>query len=211
MELIDTLSLREKKFAMTKLMILDKFISLIKNKEFNDISVKEVSKYLDISEKTIFNYFSSKDEIIIYFIQLWYIEMSLLSSNNECKSNIKCILNIFLSTAKLIQNNYNLMAHIISLHALSNKEVQKNIAITRAEMIIKFKTSTLLPKGGFKEIIMSLLKKAYNNQELKLNEDISLTYIKLHNIFYGTPIFLNRSNIDRLPDLYNKLVNEVLN
>ena len=67
---INTLSLREKKQAALKLKILDTFDEKLKTKALSDISVKEVAKELDISEMTFFNYFGSKKEVLIYFIEL---------------------------------------------------------------------------------------------------------------------------------------------
>ncbi len=72
------LSLREKKYATQKLKILDLFKEKLKEKSLAEISVKEIVRELEISQMTFFNYFKSKKEVLIYFIELWCIFHNIL-------------------------------------------------------------------------------------------------------------------------------------
>lgn len=58
------LSLREKKYAKTKLALLDAATERIGEKTFDAISVKELCEQAEVSEATFFNYFPKKQDLL---------------------------------------------------------------------------------------------------------------------------------------------------
>jgi AcrR family transcriptional regulator len=182
---ISTLSIREKKRAMQKLKILDAFDEKLKEKRLIDISVREIATELEISEMTFFNYFDTKSEVLVYFIELWNLEMQIKIDNLSPR---QAIYIIFDETAKMIERNRNLFMEIVAAMALSGV-AKKNIEISRAERIIRFGKDVKYDIGGFRELVFPLLSK------LKIPEkEQVLIYTMLHNTCFGTPLLM-RSNV----------------
>ena len=198
---IKSLSLREKKQATLKLKILDTFCERLKTKALADISVKEISKELDISEMTFFNYFKSKKEVLIYFIELWSLQMQLLIENLK---PIDAIYRIFEETAKIIEENPNLFMEIVATMALQGVS-KKNIEITKAERILRFGVETTHKEGGFPDIVKPLLSKLVLTQERQ-----DFIYTALFNTFFATPIFMTCPEFKELKGRYFEQLDSIL-
>ena len=178
---INTFSLREKKQATLKLKILDTFDENLKTKTLADISVKEVAKELEISEMTFFNYFGSKKEVLIYFIELWSLEMQM---HIEGLEPLEAIYRIFEETAKTIEKNPNLFMEIVASMALYGMS-KKDIPISRAERILRFGQDVPYEVGGFPNIVKPLLSKL--NLTPKKQDFI---YTALFNTCFATPLLM---------------------
>ena len=175
------LSLREKKYATQKLKILDAFDEKLKTKSLADISVKEIAKALEISEMTFFNYFGSKKEVLIYYIELWSLQMQMLS---EGKKPLEAIYLIFEKTAEIIEENPNLFMEIVASMALYGMH-EKNIAVGRAERVLRFGRDVPYKEGGFYDVVMPLLL------ALQLSEkEKHFAYTTLFNTFFATPLLM---------------------
>jgi AcrR family transcriptional regulator len=94
------LTLREKKYATQKIKIMDIFSEKLKEKPLADITVKEISKELEISEMTFFNYFKNKKEVLVYFIEFWNLEMQFKLEQAENLDARASIYLVFEETAK---------------------------------------------------------------------------------------------------------------
>ncbi len=71
---IHDVSLRERKFAQTKVSLAWAFRERLREKRLQDISVKEVCDTLPISEVTFYKYFPEKTDVLVYLLQLWHYE-----------------------------------------------------------------------------------------------------------------------------------------
>lgn len=67
---------REHNKVVMKQNILQAFIGAMEEKSLHEINIEEVCTNINISKVTFFNYFSSKEEVVDYFIQLWQFEIS---------------------------------------------------------------------------------------------------------------------------------------
>ncbi len=195
------LSLREKKYATQKLKILDTFDKKLKTKSLADISVKEIASELDISEMTFFNYFGSKKEVLIYFIELWSLEMQILIAGKE---PIESIYLIFEETAKTIEKNPNLFMEIVSAMALYGV-ANKDIVIGKAERVLRFGIETSHQAGGFRELVMPLLNRLDFFEEKK-----NFIYITLFNTCFATPLLMKCPHFGSLKEHYSKQLDTVL-
>jgi len=195
------LPLREKKYATQKLKILDAFDEKLKTKSLADISVKEIASKLDISEMTFFNYFGSKKEVLIYFIELWSLEMQILV---EGKEPIESIYLIFEETAKTIEKNPNLFMEIVSAMALYGI-AKKDIVIGKAERVLRFGIETSHQAGGFRELVMPLLNKLDLLEEKK-----NFIYITLFNTCFATPLLIKYPHFGSLTYHYCEQLDAVL-
>jgi len=206
---LESLSLRQKKYATLKLKILDCLIEKIELKTLQEVSVKEIAQELDISEMTFYNYFKNKKELIIYFIELWNIEMSQNLLNAKTLSSVESIFLIYELTAIKIEKNYRFMMEIIAFIAL-NGTPKKDLQITEAEIILKFGSLFSFKEGGFKELLLPLLNSAIENKEIK-NRDTQTLFIALHNTFFATPLVVDAKSVGELQTLYKKQLINILN
>ena len=198
---INTLSLREKKQATLKLSILDTFDKKLKTKSLADISVKEIAYELDISEMTFFNYFGSKKEVLIYFIELWSLQMQMYIEGLE---PFDAIYRIFEETAIMIEKNPNLFMEIIATMALQGMS-QKDIHITKAERIVRFGKETTHKEGGFPDIVKPLLTK------LDIEESRQeFIYTALFNTCFATPLFMKCPEFSDLKKRYFEQLDFIL-
>ena len=198
---INTLSLREKKQATLKLKILDSFDEKLKTKALVDISVKEVAKELDISEMTFFNYFGSKKEVLIYFIELWSLEMQM---HIEGLEPLEAIYRIFEETAIMIEKNPNLFMEIVATMALQGVE-EKDIHIGKAERILRFGIETTHKEGGFSDIVKPLLVKLELSKEKE-----RLIHVALFNTCFATPLFIKSPEFTDLKKHYFEQLDFIL-
>ncbi len=195
------LSLREKKYATLKLKILDTFSQKLKSKSLADISVKEIAKELEISEMTFFNYFKSKKEVLIYYIELWSLQMQL---SIEAKTPLEAIYKIFEETAIMIEENPNLFMEIVASMALQGMH-KKDIAITKAERVLRFGRDISYEVGGLREIMMPLIVKLDIPKEQEI-----LIYMALFNTCFATPLMRRCQNFGNLKERYFEQVDMIL-
>ena len=64
-----TLSLRDTKRSITEQTIVEKAMTLFKERGFDQVSIKQIAKVAVVSEKTVFNYFPYKELIVLAGVQ----------------------------------------------------------------------------------------------------------------------------------------------
>lgn len=74
---LENFSLRKINYVKTRTTILKTTASLLKQKEFTDITVDEICQKAQISRGTFFNYFSTKEHIFHYFLRIFTIKIAL--------------------------------------------------------------------------------------------------------------------------------------
>ncbi len=72
---LDGFPLRQVKFVRTRNTILKTTINLLKEKEFDKITVDEICKQSQISRGTFFNYFPQKNHIFHYYMRIFTIKI----------------------------------------------------------------------------------------------------------------------------------------
>jgi len=195
------LSLREKKYATQKLKILDAFDEKLKAKSLAEISVKEIAQELNISEMTFFNYFGSKKEVLIYFIELWSLEMQMDIEDYE---PIDAIYRIFEKTAETIEKNPNLFMEIVASMALQGF-ANKDISIGKAERIMRFGEDIPYKEGGFPDIVQPLLQRVGISKEQEI-----FVYTALFNTCFATPLLMRCPSFESLKGHYFEQLDFIL-
>ena len=112
-------SLRERKFARTKLALLQAALERMRDKKLDEIPVKELCDEVEVSEATFFNYFPKKNDLLHYLIQVWTIEVAWHAQSTvgeEC--GLRFIEQVFDYTGKKLADHPRLMLEIIAHMAL---------------------------------------------------------------------------------------------
>ncbi len=71
------MSLRKEKAARLKLSVLDHTIRLIGKKSFDDLYVDEICEKVKISKVTLFKYFPTKEDILLYYFRVWCLKRAV--------------------------------------------------------------------------------------------------------------------------------------
>jgi len=90
----DEISLRERKSAKLKLLVLSIAKTMLREQSFQDIHVTDICKKADISKVTFFRYFPQKEDLLLYFMRVWSFELSLELQKNDIKG-LKAVRQIF--------------------------------------------------------------------------------------------------------------------
>lgn len=197
--------LRERKYARTKQAILNALLEKLRTQHLEEISIKEICEDANISEGTFFNYFPKKQDVLVYYIAIWSIEVSWHAQKKEEQgSSLAAIEEIYFYTADIMRENVTILYEVISLIA-QEKETPLIKDITLAEKFIAFKKfpgAENLKAKNFIDIMRPFLKHAINNNELPKNTDIDLVLLTLRSIFFGTPIAVSQAHASKLKKAY---------
>ncbi len=197
-------SLREKKYAKTKIALTNAFIERLKKVRFNEISIKEVCESVEVSEATFFNYFPQKADVVSYYQQIVSLKISYeIRENSAGMSPQKLIEFTFDSIAKEIEQPY-LFFEIISLFTAERKK-PKEIMITPAEKFYAHPACEGIegvPVQSLEDLFLSLVKEAKKKKEIKNDikaEDVALTLLA---ILVGIPLAIDIENFGRIKQFY---------
>jgi AcrR family transcriptional regulator len=132
------LPLREKKFARVRLTILSAVLQLMQERSLADISVREICELAQVAPATFFNYFPSKEDVLVYYMQLWSIPVTLQSRAVAAQRTVlDGVVTVFDFTAHEIEQYPRLMFEIIAYIALAT-EAPHPSSLTRAERLLAF-------------------------------------------------------------------------
>jgi AcrR family transcriptional regulator len=201
-------SLREKKFARTKVALMWEFIHRIEDSRFDEISIREVCEKVEVSEGTFFNYFPQKIDVVYYFMQLHSTRV-IFQTIKQSKSgkNLGFIEKIFQNMLKDFDNPnvvYEIIAALVG-HKQDPKEIEISdlelkYAFPACEGIEKVKVPSVLLENIFKDCIV----KAVENNELPSKTDVQEVVIALKALMVGIPLALKIKNFQDSKQHYSK-------
>jgi AcrR family transcriptional regulator len=207
-------ALRETKYAKTKLALLNAALGLIRKKPFGEIAVAELCHTAEVSYATFFNYFGKKDDLLVYFIQLWSVEVAWRAQQVAAKGGgLHAIEAIFDYTARQCEEGPEIMGEIIALMARRRPgSVVRPHPLTEAEKRIRFPhigSFTGLADMGLESVLPPHIAAAVKKGELPAGADTSCVLEALATIFLGVPVALaayGPGNYKKAYDLQLKLL-----
>ena len=182
-------SLRERKHAKTKIAIMNAFIQRLEKTRFDDISIRQICKSVEVSQGTFFNYFPEKIDIINYYMNLMFLKVVAKARKDVPSGQYIPLINaIFVRMAEESLNYNNIVYQVISL-MIVQREKPKTVPISNLEKQIFF--------PGFKGIeniqvmliddyLKDCLIGAVNSGELPKDIKIDDVQISLVTILGGT-------------------------
>ena len=200
-------SLRERKFARTRLALAEAAAGHLEVASFETLSVKSLCERVQISEATFFNYFPKKDDLIVYLDRLWTLELNWYGQQAmQQQQGLAVIEALFRYTSIQIQKKPGLMGEIIA-HEARSRERHSGPDITVAERMLAF--SDLegienLSDDSLEGLLRGSLQMAIEMGELPENMAISAAMVGLVSIFYGVPLALQHSNPAAIAAMYRQ-------
>ena len=201
----DQLPLRQRKFARTKLGLLDALVTAIRERPLESVTVKELCETVAISEASFFNYFPRKTDVLTYYVQLWSIEMAWYGREfAEARGGLGAIEEIFAMTARRVAENPAPMGEIVAQQARMTQPVDF-AAISVAERLMAFPDLHGIEEvegQGLDSLLPPLIERAIKAGELPRRTDRDAVLIALATIFLGLPVVLRRSPPAALESAY---------
>jgi AcrR family transcriptional regulator len=200
-------SLRERKFARTRLALAEAVTSHLEAAAFDSLSVKALCERVQISEATFFNYFPKKEDLIIYLDRLWTLELNWYGRQAATQGRGLAVIEaLFRYTSIQIQKKPGLMAEIIAHEALS-RERREGPEITPAERMMAFadlEGIETLSDHSLEGLLRTSLEAAIEAGDLPANTAIPAAMVGLVSIFYGVPLAVQHSNLAAIGAMYRQ-------
>ncbi len=207
------LSLREKKFACVRLAILSAVLRLTKERSLADISVREICELAQVAPATFFNYFPSKEDVLVYYMRLWSIPITLQCRAVAVQGTVlDAIAAVFDYTARETEQNPRLMFEIIAIIAHA-KEPPGPPSLSRAERLLAFPglpgAEDVEPQS-IDELFTALLQQAVHTGALSFSVSIEAVVLLLKTMFYGVPLATRREGVHTVRHAYHEVLDVLL-
>jgi AcrR family transcriptional regulator len=200
-------SLRERKFARTRLALADVVTHHLENAPLETLSVKALCERAQVSEATFFNYFPKKEAIVVYLDKLWSLELNWYGRQAASQQEgLPVIEALFRYTAIQIQKKPGLMGEIIA-HEARERTRAPRPAITPAERAMAFRDLAgieELEDDGLEMILRKSLQQAVDKGELPPNTLVPAAMVGLVSIFYGVPLALQHTQPANIGSTYRQ-------
>ncbi len=196
MPTLDDLPLRPRKFALTKVGLLNAAIERLDDCSLEELQVRELCRAVDISEASFFNYFPKKTDLLVYFVQLWTLDVAwhALLSEPRPSSSREALERIFEFSGKQAAEHPGVMAEVLAAQArLTEPPAQGEL--TLAERLAAFPDRPgieTLEARGLDSLFPELLAQAVKRGELPKKTDVRAAFLGLTAIFFGVPTVLRR-------------------
>ncbi|MDH4184999.1 MAG: TetR/AcrR family transcriptional regulator [Nitrospinota bacterium] len=187
----ENVTLRDAKMARTRVDLKQAMLLKLREKSFTDISVKELCAEVMISEGTFFNYFPKKNDLLIYFIQLWSLEAAWVAQKKAGpKAGVGAIESVFEFTAQQMVDYPRVMGEIIAIYACgcAPKGFEELSLADRAAAFPGNEGIQGLSSQGLRALFPVYLARAVELGELPKTTDIAEVTATLVCVFFGAPI-----------------------
>jgi len=204
-KLKNNFTLREKKYAKTKIALASEFIKRMKTTRLSEISIKEVCQKVEVSEGTFYNYFPHKINLVYYFNKftilkaIWKIE-----TKKEKLSNIEIIEHVFDILADEIQNQF-LFYEVISLYTSEHTKLNQIEDLTIAEKVYGFpncpgieKIKVITLENYFTKIIEQARERKQISPDIPVEDIVHF----LISTLIGIPSAIDMEDFGKLKRLY---------
>ena len=197
---IHDVSLRERKFAQTKVSLAWAFRERLREKRLQDISVKEVCDTLPISEVTFYKYFPEKTDVLVYLLQLWHYEaVWRLRRWEREKTNLEVIEAWFKFGEEQLEAYPAATGEILSF-IMKEKGRLKFSEISVAELLFAYPDLEGIEKievpAGHDDrcFMLPYLYRAIEHGELPTGTDMEMVADMLDAIFIGSQLTLREES-----------------
>jgi len=200
------MSLREKKAAKTKMAILDAALALMAAKPFEDVAVAEICDKAEISYATFFNYFEKKEDVLLYYVQLWSVNVAHRAA--QAGGGLAGITEVFEYTGLECEKGPEVMEEIVAYMARGRNIARLSIApLSDTEKKLRYpyiQDFSALGDTGLHSILPPLILQAVDRGELPPGTDVNDATLALAAIFMGTPVALSTVRMRGLAGAYSR-------
>jgi len=204
--------LRERKYARTKLGLMEAALKRLQDRPLEEVAVKELCEAAEVSEATFFNYFAKKTDILAYYMQLWSLELAWhLQAGPQAPQGLDAVHALFRRAAERIQARPGVMGEIIA-YAARQREREQPPEIGRAERLLAFPDLAgidVLEPRGLDVLLAQFVQQAIDRGELPPNTHLRSAMLSVITIFYGVPLVLVHGNAQAIASSYQLQLNQL--
>jgi AcrR family transcriptional regulator len=168
---------------------MNAFIERLEKTRFDDISIRQICKSVEVSEGTFFNYFPEKIDIINYYMNLMFLKVVARARKDVPQGRYIPLINaVFARMSEELLNYSNIVYQTISL-MIVQQERPKTVAISDLEKQIFFPGSEGIENVRVMlvdDFLRECLVGAVNSGELPKDIKIDDLLVSLMTILAGT-------------------------
>jgi AcrR family transcriptional regulator len=184
-------NVREWRRAKNKLALVAVAAQKIEAKALESVSIKEMCDAVSLNEAAFYSFFSKKNELLAYCVQLWNLEIQLRAAHAaRGRTGLAMIGEVFEQVARHVQGRPGLTGEMLSYLA-KRREGTERVSVTPAEKRIAFPEfqgiDDFEPKP-VDELLDFHLREAVARGELPGHTRIDAVASALASFFYGAPI-----------------------
>lgn len=197
--------LRQRKQAQTRLALLDAVLSRLGPRTLDEIPVQELCDAVSISPASFFNYFPAKSQVLVYFVQLWSLELAWRVRHELAgRPAREAIHEIFAATARQTRERPGVMREVLSFQARLAAPLEL-AEVPLIDRVLAYPGRTGIedvPSVGLDALLPPLIERAIDEGELPGALDRRVAFIGLAAIFFGVPVALLRGDPAALEGAY---------
>ena len=197
--------IRQRKLAETRLGLLRAAVDAIDTSPLEAVSVRSLCNEVGISEAGFFNYFPKKSDLLVYFIQIWSLEMAWHAERlARERGGVAAIEEILRLTARQVGEHPGVMAEIVA-HQARSSEAPVIRELTTAEKVLAFPGLDGIEQvrgAGLDTLLPPLLEQAVARGELPKSLERGQALLAIAAVFFGVPTTLRRLDGASLEALY---------
>ncbi len=205
-----SLPLRELKVARTKLALARATFERLRERNLEEIPVKDLCERAEICEATFFNYFARKDDLLHYMVHLWGVELSsraAMATGNV--DSLAYVESMFESMGRQLRDTPRVIQEIVSHkaqcpHFHDAPPPDSRIVGECALAFPDIPERWLQAPQPLARIFRRALEGAITRGELPREADIDTLDLALLNTFFGVPLWLGRSQPGTALETYRK-------
>ncbi len=199
-------SLRERKYARTRLALVSALQGALAQQAFSDIPVKSLCHSVEVSEATFFNYFPSKTHLLDYAIQFWLLELQLSLASRRPEPGMRSIEAVFGYFAEQCKTHPGFMRAFLGWLAnegvltseMAPSELERQLAWPEREQ------AGAVQQSALDALLVRQLEQAVNKQQLPDNILIPTLLTALIALLFGIPLALLSSDPGRIGSMYQQ-------
>jgi len=186
--------LRERKKAQLKLDLLEAMLYEMKAQNFDEIKVSTICDAVSISEVTFFKYFERKDELLLYYMQVWNYKREVRLSKEGRKSGKEAIYAIFDDIAKTA--DVKMKMNTLTAYFARLKARPREFSLSLCEKWLINKELVIENSMGLDEQMINAIIEAKEANEIEKDIDTNEMHVMLASLFYGTPLIAHMTESD---------------
>lgn len=200
------LPLRARKYAQTKLALMQTAVAWMEEKSLDEIAIKELCEAVEVSEATFYNYFPKKTDLLVYFIQLWTTETIWHIRQRSDLKGLPLIEYLFDYMAEYSQKHPRVLGEVLIFYVRKQAHPTPH-TITPAERLLAYPDCHGIEdihEESLDVIFFEHLTYATQNGQLAPTTDIPAVILSLNSFLLGTPIAAKLHDLANLAPLYRQ-------
>jgi AcrR family transcriptional regulator len=197
-------SLRERKYAKTKIGLANAFMERLKTTRFSDIPIKDVCYSVEVSEGTFYNYFPQKVDVVYYAKSLVGLKIAWEIRLKEGE----------LSSLQLIESALDLIAQemqppylFYEMISIFTGEQRKPETMTLSVLEKEYAYPDCEGIGGveigdIEDLFSALIKTAQDQYEINGDIDVKELLLLLMTVMIGVPLAINIDDFKNINKYY---------